>query len=100
EIPVQVPPTPEEKYPVPARYHIRFSGGLSIEVRTPGSETISGWWGRLVSGWSAWWSDALAAASVSPADAVRLNLSMSKTDAESLYRALPPSTKLLVVPEL
>jgi hypothetical protein len=29
--PIVIPPTPEEKYPVPHRYHIRYAGGLSLE---------------------------------------------------------------------
>jgi len=48
---------------------------------------------------AAWWDDAKAAASSSPTDTLRLHLSMPKQDAESLYRALPPETKLLVVPQ-
>ena len=31
--PPPVPPTPEEMYPVPSRYHVRFDEGRSIEVR-------------------------------------------------------------------
>ena len=97
ELEVKVPPTPEEKYPVPARYHIRFTGGLSIEVRPPGTESKRGFWGRLGSGFTAWWSDATDAAS-GGGDAVRLHVVLSKDDAASLYRALPPATKLLVLP--
>jgi len=98
DIEVRVPPTPEEKYPVPARYHIRFEGGLSIEVRPPGSDATSGFWGRLGERWSAWWADALAASKSQPDDTVRVHIVLSKKDAESLYRALPPNTALLVVP--
>jgi hypothetical protein len=98
EIEVQVPQTPEEKYPVPARYHIRFDGGLSIEVRPPGTDTDSGFWSKLMTRWSAWWADAKAAGKSDPDDTVRLHVVMSKKDAESLYRALPPNTALLVVP--
>ena len=97
ELEVKVPPTPEEKYPVPARYHIRFTGGLSIEVRPPGTESKRGFLGRLGSGLTAWWSDASAAAS-GGGDTVRLHVVLSKDDAASLYRALPPATKLLVIP--
>jgi hypothetical protein len=100
EVEVPVPPTPEEKYPVPARYHIRFAGGLSIEVRPPGSEAKLGFWARMGSGLASWWADAKAAMSPSPTDTVRLQLALSKQDAESLYRALPPATKLLVLPAL
>jgi hypothetical protein len=100
EIEVQVPPTPEEKYPVPHRYHIRFAGGLSIEIRPPGSDVAQGFWARMRSSWSSWWADATAAMSAAPTDTVRLHLVMSKQDAESLYRALPPGAKLLVLPPL
>ena len=100
EVPVQIPPTPEEKYPVPARYHIRFAGGLSLEVRPPGSDEKRGFWSRLGHSFSTWWADARTAASPAPADTVRLHVVMSKQDAESLYRALPPDTKLLVLPRL
>jgi hypothetical protein len=100
EIEVPVPPTPEEKYPVPHRYHVRFAGGLSIEIRPPGSDVAQGFWARLRGSWSSWWADATAAMSSAPTDTVRLHLVMSKQDAESLYRALPPGTKLLVLPAL
>jgi hypothetical protein len=99
EIEVQVPQTPEEKYPVPARYHIRFAGGLSIEVRPPNSDAVHGFWARVAAGWSTWWADAKAASRIEPTDTVRLHVVLSKKDAESLYRALPPDTKLLVLPQ-
>jgi len=98
ELEVKVPQTPEEKYPVPPRYHIRFAGGLSIEVRPPNSDATRGFWARLAASWSSWWSDAKAASSTEPTDTVRLHVVLSKRDAESLYRALPPDTKLLVLP--
>jgi hypothetical protein len=98
ELEVQVPQTPEEKYPVPTRYHIRFAGGLSIEVRPPGSDADRGFWARLRERFSAWWADAKAASKIKPDDTVRLHIALSKKDAESLYRALPPDTKLLVLP--
>ena len=98
EVEVQVPQTPEEKYPVPPRYHIRFAGGLSIEVRPPGSDAERGFWARIARSISTWWSDARAASRSEPEDTVRLHVVLSKKDAESLYRALPPDTNLLVLP--
>jgi hypothetical protein len=95
---VRVPQTPEEKYPVPPRYHIRFRGGLSIEVRPPNTDATRGFWARLAASWSTWWSDAKAASGSAPTDTVRLHVVLSKKDAESLYRALPPDTRLLVLP--
>jgi hypothetical protein len=96
EMEVKIPQTPEEKYPVPPRYHIRFDGGLSIEVRPPGTEDRGSFWTKLTSRFGAWWSDAKAASGGK--DTVRLHVVLSKQDAESLYRALPPNTALLVVP--
>jgi hypothetical protein len=98
ELEVQVPQTPEEKYPVPPRYHIRFAGGLSIEVRPRDSDSKLGFWSRIAAGWSSWFADALAASRIEPTDRVRLHVVLSKKDAESLYRALPPDTKLLALP--
>ena len=42
-----IPPTPEELYPVPSRYHIRFADGLSVEVRPRESDKTVGRWARL-----------------------------------------------------
>ena len=89
-------PRCSQKYPVPSRYHIRFDGGLSIEVRPPGTEAKAGFWSRFTSRLGAWWADAKAASG--DKDTVRLHVVLSKQDAESLYRALPPNTALLVVP--
>jgi hypothetical protein len=95
---IRVPQTPEEKYPVPPRYHIRFAGGLSIEVRPPNTDTQRGFWARIRASLATWFADAKAAGSSEPTDTVRLHVVLSKKDAESLYRALPPATKLLVLP--
>jgi hypothetical protein len=95
---IPIPPTPEEAYPVPARYHIRYSGGLSIEVLPPGSKDEGGLWSRWGVRLSNWWHDAREALSSTPTDAVRLRVVLSEKDADSLYRALPPNTALLVVP--
>jgi hypothetical protein len=94
-----IPPTPEEAYPVPTRYHIRYLGGLALEV-SPGlasSETQGGWAG-VSAAWSAWWADLRAVARKDPKDALRLRMTLKTEDANSLYRALPPDTKLLIVP--
>jgi hypothetical protein len=98
EVEVTVPQTPEEKYPVPPRYHIRFASGLSIEVRPPDSYAERGFWARVAASFATWFADAKAASRSEPTDTVRLHIVMSKKDAESLYRALPPDTKLLVLP--
>jgi hypothetical protein len=94
-----IPLTPEEAYPVPARYHIRYGGGLALEV-SPGSVSgeKKGLWAGISDAWSAWWADVKAVARKEPKDALRLRMTLSTEDANSLYRALPPETKLLIVP--
>jgi hypothetical protein len=98
EVAVPIPPTPEEKYPVPPRYHVRFTGGLSIEVIPPGRAEEAGFWKRLGTGFSTWWHDFQQAVASEPEDKLRLRLTLGPKEADSLYRALPPNTKLMVVP--
>lgn len=98
EVAVPIPPTPEEKYPVPPRYHIRFAGGLSIEVIPPGRAEEAGLWRRVGVGFSSWWHDFKQAVATQPTDRLRLRLVLGAKEADSLYRALPPQTKLIVVP--
>ncbi len=97
---VPIPPTPEEMYPVPPRFLVRYDGGLSLEVRRMGDtaeERGSSLWGlghRVIH----WVADIWAVARPTPLDTVRLRLVLKPEDAASLYRALPPNTKLLVIP--
>ncbi len=98
---VPIPQTPEEKYPVPLRYHVRFDGGLSIEIRRLGEqEENTGFWGGLKSSLAHWWADAKAVLSRSSpeSDDVRLRVTLQQKEADSLYRALPPNTRLFVLP--
>ncbi|MBZ5639385.1 MAG: hypothetical protein LAO51_11620 [Acidobacteriia bacterium] len=100
--PVPIPQTPEEKYPVPHRYHVRFEGGLSIEIRRQGErESASGFWNGLGKSLGIWWADVKAVLSRSSpeADDIRLRVMLRPADADSFYRALPPDTRLLVLPE-
>jgi hypothetical protein len=94
-----VPPTPEEKYPVPSRYRVRFSGNLSLEVRTGDGDPSIGMRERWSQRLHHWWEDARSAlgGGENP-DTVRLRLVMAPDEARSLYRALPPDIKLLVLP--
>ncbi|MFN8546666.1 MAG: hypothetical protein U0527_01525 [Candidatus Eisenbacteria bacterium] len=94
-----IPQTPEEKYPVPPRYHIRYEGGLSLEVRLPAANDSVGIVQNTFSRRThAWWSDVKDALRGTGADRIRLRVILSKDDAKSLYRAIPPKTKLLVLP--
>ena len=92
---VVIPPTPEEAYPVPLRYHIRFDQGPSIEIRPREADQTSRW-ARLRTWWSARWRDTLAALRPPADELVRLRIVLAPEDANVLYRSLPPDVKLLV----
>lgn len=96
--PPPIPPTAEEMYPVPVQYHIRFAGGLSIEIRPHEADASLGRWASLRAWWITRWHDVRAALRSEDRDVVRLRVVLNPKDAESLYRALPPSTRLLVLP--
>jgi len=95
--PAEIPPTAEELYPVPMRYHIRFAGGLSLEIRPREADANAGRWARLWASWSAKWRDVAAAILTRDRDVVRLRMAMNPKDAESLYRSLPPAVRLIVL---
>jgi len=96
--PPPIPPTPEELYPVPSRYQVRFDEGRSIEVRPLDADQKASRPARFGAWWSAKWHDVVAALFRTDRDAVRLRLVLDPKDAASLYRSLPPSVKLLVLP--
>jgi hypothetical protein len=99
---VPIPPTPEEKYPVPHRYHVRFEGNLSLEIRRVGEqEEKTGFWAGIGKSLATWWADVKAVLSRSSpeADDLRLRILLRPADAESFYRALPPDTRLWVLPD-
>lgn len=98
EADVIIPPTPEEKYPVPPRYHVRYGGAVSLEIRTNEADPEIGFFAKLKERVGLWWHDAKAALGSDDADQLRIRLVMAPTDAKSLYRALPPNTRLMILP--
>ena len=90
-----LPPTAEEAIPVPARFLIRFDGGLALEVRSSPDQSDAGWWVRQRLAWARRWQDVRSALS-SDRDAARVLVTLDHDAAGALYRALPPETKLLV----
>lgn len=95
--PAVIPPTPEEAYPVPLRYHIRFRQGPAVEIR-PREADASNRWVRLRTWWEARWRDLVAALRPPADEIVRLRVVLAPADAEALYRSLPPDVKLVVQP--
>jgi len=92
-----IPPTPEELYPVPSRFHVRFADGLSMEVRPREGDASVGWWPRFRAATAEKWHDAASAIGRGDRDAIRIRLVMDPKDAQSLYRSLPPAVRLLVL---
>ena len=96
--PFKLPPLPEEIYPVPDRYHVRYAGGLSLEVLPQQLDTSVKKAHRLRTRLAVWYHDLREAVQREPEDTIRLRLVLRPEDAASLYRALPPDTHLLVLP--
>ena len=94
--PPPIPPTAEELYRVPSRYLVRFSNRLSVEIRPHEADIESGRLARLGTWFRAKWGNVVAMGSTDR-DAVRLRVVLNPEDAESLYRALPPKVRLLVL---
>ena len=117
---VEIPKTPEELYPVPLGYEIRFAEGLTLEVvrsknlpaagaATTGNSTAGApvasdhpeayptppsptWWERLT-------AVARRAALVRPeGERVRLRVVIDSLEADRLFRSLPTDVKLLIRP--
>ena len=95
--PPPVPPTPEEMYPVPSRYQVRFDEGRSIEVRPLDADRQAGRLARLRAWWGAKWHDVVAALFGRERDGVRLRIVLNPKDAASLYRSLPPAVRLIIL---
>jgi hypothetical protein len=117
---VEIPKTPEELYPVPPSYEIRFQEGLTIEVvRTP-EEAAAGEELGKTSGEAKRAAAAQAALKPAPeapepglwhrlqrmarrlslsrpeGEVARLRIELSPRDADRLFRSLPPDVKLLI----
>jgi hypothetical protein len=95
--PPPVPPTPEEMYPVPSRFQVRFDEGRSIEVRPLDADQQAGRLARLRAWWSAKWHDVVAAVFRRDRDSIRLRIVLNPKDAASLYRSLPPAVRLIIL---
>ncbi|HKQ60122.1 MAG TPA: hypothetical protein VJS92_02485 [Candidatus Polarisedimenticolaceae bacterium] len=79
-----VPPEPHERFPVPARYFIRYDGGRALEfLHDAGARHL-------------WWEDVKAALR-GDRDSLRLRIGLRPEDADVFYRAVPPETKFLLL---
>jgi len=91
---IPVPPTPEERYPAPDRWLVRYAEGLSLEVVAADSTDSSsfGLWSALAH------RAADLAAALFGDRGTRLRVELAREDAGTLYRSLPPATSLLILP--
>jgi hypothetical protein len=85
---VPIPPLPEELYPTPETFSVRYSGGLAIEFAPDSTRGSKSHWGRRVSE---------AFASARGADRWRVRLQLDRDEVGRLYRSLPDSCAFLLV---
>jgi len=95
--PPPIPPTPEELYPVPSRYHVRFADGLSVEILPREADESVGRWAHARAAMAEAWRDVVAAVQTGSRDAIRLRVTLDPKDAQSVYRSLPPAVRLIVL---
>jgi hypothetical protein len=95
--PPPIPPTPEELYPVPSRYHVRFADGLSVEILPREADASVGRWAHTRAAMAEQWRDVFSALRSSDRDTIRLRISLDPKDAQSFYRSLPPAVRLIVL---
>ena len=95
--PAVIPPTPEELYPVPSRYHVRFADGLSVEILPREADESVGRWAHARAAMAEKWRDIISAAGAAGRDAIRLRITLDPKEAQSFYRSLPPAVRLIVL---
>jgi hypothetical protein len=95
--PPPIPPTPEELYPVPSRYHVRFADGLSAEILPREADQSVGRWAHARAAMAETWHDIVSAVRASGRDAIRLRITLDPKEAQSFYRSLPPAVRLIVL---
>lgn len=91
-----IPPLPEEAVPAPRRFSIIYRNGLALDIESGAPEEGPGWLenlGRL----GARLSDKMRAFFHLDRGALRIQITMKPEDAATLYRSVPPDTKLLVL---
>jgi hypothetical protein len=93
---ILVPPTPEEAYPAPSVWWIRYEGGMAIEVHglADTTRTRPGFFAGLQQNFE----DAMHALSSSEHDVVRIRLYLPRAQADMLYRSVPPDTRFTILP--
>ncbi len=95
---VPIPPPPEERFFVPDRYWIRFAGQVSIEIRSKDETAPRNFKSFIFEHFTQPIRWRIEDFRSEKKDSLRVMLRMSRENAASLYRVLPPATKLLILP--
>lgn len=85
ESPPAIPPTPEERFPAPGRFRVRFAGGLALEVTSREAGRRAGLGEAFGNAWNA------------GQDGLRIRLQLPAAEVGALYRSLPAGVSLIVV---
>jgi len=91
-----VPPTPEEAFPAPDVWRIRYAGGMAVEVYglADTTRTHPGFFQDL----GQQFQDSMKAIVSANNDAVRIRLYLSRPQADMLYRSVPPDSRFTILP--
>ena len=93
-LPVFEPPPSIEEMPVPSSYRLRFGDAMTLTVTSPRGTAATG-----LKGLAAAVRDKFAECREAwSTRRSHLRLVLERTDAQHLYRSLPPDTRLLVLP--
>ena len=82
---------------MPSRYHVRFADGLSVEILPREADKSIGRWARARAALAEKLRDVVEALPARDRDAIRLRVTLDPKDAQSVYRSLPPSVRLIVL---
>ena len=91
-----VPPTPEEAFPAPEVWRIRYAGGMAVEVHGVADTTRTR--PGFLKGLGQQFQDSMKALVSANNDAVRIRLYLSRPQADMLYRSVPPDTRFTILP--
>lgn len=92
-----IPPTPEQKFPMPPRYFIRYAGGCVLEIQPETHDPEHGLWRRVKAALGGWSADFVTGLPFVHQDTLHLKIVLPADAASRLYRSVPPDTRLLIL---
>ncbi|KPK81321.1 MAG: hypothetical protein AMS25_07090 [Gemmatimonas sp. SM23_52] len=92
-----IPPAPDEMFPAPQRYRIRYQDRRTLEVVGQAPSESRGFWTRLPGQFLTGVSNMAGTLWPWDPDAIRLRVVLPLDQAQALYRSLPELTKFVLV---